>query len=123
VHGENALKLAEYFSQNMDIEQVMYPGLMSDKYHDVAKKQMKNGFGGMLSICIRGDEKRTLKLASNLKLVKHATSLGGVETLVDHRYSAEGVHSTSPKNLLRVSAGIENIEDIIADFEAAFKSL
>jgi cystathionine gamma-synthase len=64
-----------------------------------------------------------LKLASNFKIIKHATSLGGVETLVDHRQSAEGAHSVSPPNLLRVSVGVENIADLIKDFEQALASL
>lgn len=119
VHGENAQKLADYLSTHPKIEAVLYPGLKNSAYHKIAKKQMKGGFGGMLSVLIKGGAKETLDMASRLKMVKHATSLGGVETLVDHRQSAEGIHSVSPPNLLRISVGIENIEDIIADFEQA----
>ena len=84
---------------------------------------MHGGFGGMLSILVQGGEAATLKLASSLHMVTHATSLGGVESLVDHRRSAEGTHSVSPPNLLRVSVGIEGIDDLIADFEQALESL
>lgn len=80
---------------------------------------MQNGFGGMLSVIIKGDEANCLKVASKLKVFKHATSLGGVESLVDHRRSAEGEHSVSPPNLLRISVGIESIDDLIADFDQA----
>ncbi len=122
-HGENALKLAQYLESHPGIEQVYYPGLPSNKYHALATRQMQGGYGGMLSILVKGGSKETLRLASSLKLITHATSLGGVESLVDHRQSAEGVHSMSPPNLLRVSVGIENIEDLIRDFEQAFKSV
>lgn len=123
VHGENAMQLANYLHSHPAIEKVYYPGLVSNPYHELASRQMKDGFGGMLSILVKGGAAETLKLASNLKLITHATSLGGVESLVDHRQSAEGVHSTSPPNLLRVSVGIENISDLISDFDQALKSI
>ncbi len=119
VHAENAQLLAEYFEKHPKIEKVNYPGLKHNAFHKVSKKQMTNGFGGMMSILVKGGASETLKMAAQLKLVKHATSLGGVETLVDHRQSAEGVHSLSPPNLLRVSVGVEDIGDLIADFEQA----
>jgi cystathionine gamma-synthase len=118
-HAENAQKLADFLEKHPNIERVHYPALASNPYHKIAKKQMHNGFGGMLSILVKGGAAETLRMASTLKVAKHATSLGGVETLVDHRQSAEGVHSVSPPNLLRVSVGVENIEDLIADFEQA----
>lgn len=123
VHGFNALKLAQYLETHPGIDQVYYPGLTSSKYHTLAGQQMHEGYGGMLSILVKGGAAETLKLASQLKLITHATSLGGVESLVDHRQSAEGAHSMSPPNLLRVSVGIENIEDLIRDFDQALKSL
>lgn len=123
VHAENAMALAQYLHLHPKIEKVNYPGLPSDPYHGVASKQMHGGFGGMLSILVQGGEAATLKLASSLHMVTHATSLGGVESLVDHRRSAEGTHSVSPPNLLRVSVGIEGIDDLIADFEQALESL
>jgi len=119
VHASNAVKLAEFFEHHAAIEKVYYPGLATDPGHVIAKKQMKNGFGGMLSVLIKGDEVNTLKVASKLKIFKHATSLGGVESLVDHRRTAEGTHSVSPPNLLRISVGIESIEDLIEDFKQA----
>jgi cystathionine gamma-synthase len=122
-HGANAQKLAEYLAQHQKVEKVMYPGLPNNEYHEVSKKQMQNGFGGMMSILVKGNETISLRFASKLKLVKHATSLGGVETLVDHRRSAEGVHSNSPQNLIRISVGIEHIDDLIADFEQAFSQI
>jgi cystathionine gamma-synthase len=119
IHAKNAQKLAEYFEKHPKIEKVNYPGLKNNAFHKVSKKLMTGGFSGMMSILVKGGAAETLKLASNLKIAKHATSLGGVETLVDHRQSAEGVHSVSPPNLLRISVGIENIVDLIADFEQA----
>jgi cystathionine gamma-synthase len=123
VHAENAQKLAEYLEKHPKIEKVHYPGLKSNEFHKIAKKQMQGGFSGMLSILVQGGAEAALKLASHFKLIKHATSLGGVETLVDHRQTAEGAHSVSPPNLLRVSVGVENIDDLIKDFEQALASL
>ena len=118
-HGENALRLAEYLESHPAIEKVHYPGLQSDRYHALASKQMQGGYGGMVSILVKGGAEEALRLASRLQLVCHATSLGGVESLVDHRQTAEGVHSVSPPNLLRISVGLEHIGDLIADFEQA----
>lgn len=121
-HGENAQQLAEFLESHTAIEKVHYPGLPSNRYHDLASKQMHGGYGGMLSVLVKGGADEALRLASGLRLVCHATSLGGVESLVDHRQTAEGVHSLSPPNLLRVSVGLEHISDLIADFEQALTS-
>ncbi len=126
VHAKNAIKLAVFLENHPKIEKVNYPGLKSNEYHRIAKKQMIGadgvaGFGGMMSVLVKGGQKEAMALASNLKIFKHATSLGGVESLIEHRFSVEGVHSKSPENLLRISVGIENIDDLIADFEQAFK--
>lgn len=126
VHAQNAMKLATFLEAQPQIEKVNYPGLKSNEYHKVAKKQMQGAdgvpcFGGMMSILVKGGQKEAMELASKLKIFKHATSLGGVESLIEHRYSVEGIHSTSPENLLRISVGIENIDDLIADFEQAFQ--
>lgn len=118
-HNTNALALAKFLESHPKIEKVFYPGLLSHKNHEIAKKQMSDGFGGMLSILIHGDEANCLRVASKLRIFQHATSLGGVESLVDHRRTAEGIHSLSPENLLRISVGIEKIEDLIEDFEQA----
>ena len=84
---------------------------------------MKNGFGGMLSILVKGGQESALKLTKNLEIFTHATSLGGVESLIEHRKSVEGIHSASPDNLLRVSVGIENVNDLIDDFTQAFSRI
>ena len=118
-HNTNAAELSSFLNTHPYIQKVYYPGLLSHQNHEVAKKQMSNGFGGMMSILIKGDEKNCLRVASKLKVFQHATSLGGVESLVDHRRTAEGVHSLSAGNLLRISVGIENIEDLIEDFAQA----
>jgi cystathionine gamma-synthase len=119
VHAQNALMLANFLFTNPNIEKVYYPGLISDAGHLSASKQMEGGFGGMLSVLIKGNESNCLRVASKLKIFKHATSLGGVESLVDHRRTAEGEHSVSEPNLLRISVGIESIGDLIEDFRQA----
>ena len=121
MQSKNAMTLAEFFERHQKIEKVFYPGLSSHTNHHVAKAQMKGGYGGVLSICVKGGQKESLDLCRKLKLVKHATSLGGVETLIEHRRSAEGALALSPDNLLRISTGIENIGDLITDFEQALK--
>ena len=123
VHAQNAMKLATFLEQYPQIEKVNYPGLKSHTSYRIAKKQMQNGFGGMMSILVKGGQEGAMKLASGLKIVKHATSLGGVETLIEHRKSAEGAHSVSPENLLRISVGIENIDDLIEDFKQALEKI
>lgn len=117
IHASNAMQLATYLEKHPKIEKVMYPGLLNNEYHEVAKKQMKKGFGGMLSILVKGGQSEALRVACGMKIFKHATSLGGVESLIEHRKSIEGETSQSPDKLLRVSVGIEHIEDLIADFE------
>jgi cystathionine gamma-synthase len=120
-HQQNARALAEYLDQHPLIEKVYFPGLTTHQGHEIAKKQMNGGFGGMLSIEVKGDQQKTLKLAGSLHIFAHATSLGGVESLIEHRRSVEGTNPKSPENLLRVSVGIEAIDDLIADFEQAFQ--
>jgi cystathionine gamma-synthase len=115
----NAMKLAEYLSTHPQIEAVHYPGLPSHPQHEIAKKQMKGGFGGMLSVQVKGDAKNAMALTGKLKLFTTATSLGGVESLIEHRKSVESADSPTPENLLRVSVGIEDIEDLIEDWKIA----
>lgn len=117
IHSNNAMQLAAYLETHPKIERVLYPGLPSHPSHEIAKKQMKNGFGGMLSILVKGGQTEALKLASSLKLFTHATSLGGVESLIEHRKTIEGPASATPDNLLRISVGIEDIRDLLKDFE------
>jgi cystathionine gamma-synthase len=114
-----AMKLAEYLSQHPQIEVVHYPGLTSHPQHEIAKRQMKGGFGGMLSVQIKGDAKNAMAITGKLKLFTTATSLGGVESLIEHRKSVEGPDSPTPDNLLRISVGLEDIEDLIEDWEVA----
>jgi cystathionine gamma-synthase len=123
VHSKNAMQLATYLETHPKIEAVLYPGLPSHPQHEVARKQMKNGYSGMLSILVKGKREEVLKLATNLKLFTHATSLGGVESLVEHRKSVEGDASLTPDNLLRVSVGIESVKDLMEDFEQALTSI
>jgi cystathionine gamma-synthase len=121
IHATNAIGLASYLENHSKVEKVLYPGLVSHPQHEVAKKQMTKGFGGMLSILIGGGQEEAIVVTQRLKLFKHATSLGGVESLIEHRKSVEGIESKTPDNLLRVSVGIENLEDLINDFKQALK--
>ena len=116
---KNAVIIAAFLEQHNNIEKVFYPGLETHPNHAVAKQQMTNGFGSIISILVKGGLQETLDVAGKLSIFKHATSLGGVESLIEHRRSAEGKHPVSPENLLRISIGIENVEDLIEDFETA----
>lgn len=118
---QSAVMIAAFFESHPNIEKVFYPGLASHPNHEVAKRQMTNGFGSIISVLVRGGLQETLAVAGRLNVFKHATSLGGVESLVEHRRSAEGQHPVSPENLLRISIGIENVEDLIEDFSAALR--
>jgi cystathionine gamma-synthase len=117
--SENALKLASFLEKHPKIEQVNYPGLKSHPQYNLAVKQQNNGFGAMLSILIKGTEKEAFKISTKLKYFTTATSLGGVESLIEHRKSVEGPDSLTPNNLIRISVGIEHIDDLIADWEQA----
>ncbi|MCU0341451.1 MAG: PLP-dependent aspartate aminotransferase family protein [Spirosomaceae bacterium] len=118
--SENAAKVAEFLSQHARIAAVHYPFLKNHEGYEIAQQQMKMG-GGMLSIQLKGGEKEALKLKSKVKLFIRATSLGGVESLIEHRATAEGVHSVSPKNLLRLSIGLEHPDDLIEDLAQALQ--
>lgn len=117
--SKSAQLLAEWLEKHPKIEQVLYPGLETHHGHSIASKQMKGGFGGMLSIRINENVERILEISNRLEYFTTATSLGGVESLVEHRYSTEGPNSQSPENLLRLSVGLENVEDLIKDWERA----
>ena len=112
---ESAAIIAARLTEHSNVEKVFYPGLKSHVNHDIAKAQMKNGFGAMLSIQVRGNQSDAMKFASGLKIFKHATSLGGVESLVEHRLTAEGIHAKSPENLMRILVGIEGADDLLND--------
>ncbi|RUO41199.1 cystathionine gamma-synthase [Pseudidiomarina aestuarii] len=118
----NAQFIAEQLSQHPAVLAVLYPGLASDPGHSVAKQQMHGGFGGMLSIRMRAGEQAAIHVAAHTKLWKRATSLGGVESLIEHRASVEGPSSPCPADLLRLSAGIEDKDELLADLLQAFPS-
>jgi len=119
---ENALFLAEQLQQHPQIKAVLYPGLPNFAGYEVACKQMSGGFGGMLSIQVVGGEAAAIHVAANTKLWKRATSLGGVESLIEHRASVEGAGTPCPSDLLRLSAGIEDKHELLADLLQALPS-
>lgn len=116
---KNAEAVASFLNTHPQIEKVFYPGLPSHPNHLVAKRQMKNGFGSIISILVKGGKAEAMKFAGKLYIFRHATSLGGVESLVEHRRSVEGDHPISPDNLIRISIGIEHVDDLIADLDQA----
>lgn len=118
VHSENARALASFLSQHRSVEAVFYPGLASHRGHELARRQMSD-FGGMLSFLVRGGRAEALAVAARTKLFTRATSLGGVESLIEHRASSEGAGSKTPQNLLRLSVGLEHPDDLIADLDQA----
>jgi cystathionine gamma-synthase len=120
---KNAAAIAVFLKSQPLVEQVYYPGLSDHPNHEIAKRQMHGLFGSMISITLKGGEKQALQFAGSMKLFKHATSLGGVESLIEHRRSAEGSAPRSPANLLRLSIGIEYIDDLIEDLGTAFEKL
>lgn len=119
----NALQIAEFLSQHPKIDRVLYAGLKSHPGHEIAARQMRGGFGGLMSFLVKGDDKDALAMTAHLKLITRATSLGAVETTIDHRYSVEPPGTTTPKNLLRLSVGIEHVEDLIQDLDQALAKM
>jgi cystathionine gamma-synthase len=101
------------------VAEVLYPGLPGCHGHAVAQAQMRGGCGGMLSIRARGGEAAAIAVAANTQLWKRATSLGGTESLIEHRASVEGAGTPAPPDLLRLSVGIEHVDELIADLEQA----
>ena len=130
-HVDNALALAKWLEAHPQVERVNYPGLESSKYHQLAKKYLKNGFGGVLSFNIKGDKKTAENFVNNLKLTSHLANVGDAKTLIiqpsatTHQQlsEAEQLSAGVSPTLLRVSVGIEHIEDIFADFEQAFAQI
>lgn len=118
VHCTNATRVAEFLAAHPAVETVHYPGLPSHSGHALAKMQMRDA-GGMLSVQLRGGRDTALRVAGKLNLFINATSLGGCESLVEHRASVEGAHPVSPQNLLRLSVGLEDADDLIADWQQA----
>lgn len=117
-HAENAMKVAQYLNAHPAIERVLYPGLPDHPNHDVAKKQM-SAFGGLMSVLVKGDAQHAMAMTNKLKVITRATSFGGTHSLIEHRASIEAPGGSTPENLLRVSIGLENADDLIADFEQA----
>ena len=117
--SRNAAILAARLSHNERLFPVLYPGLPTHPGHDVARRQMAGGFGAMLSIRFRDGESSARRFANQLRLFKQATSLGSVESLVEHRASVEGPGSLCPPDLIRLSVGIEDIDDLADDIERA----
>ena len=117
----SALRVAEHFAGHPLVSEVLYPGLPSSPGHEVSLRQMRGGFGGMLSMRITGGEAAAIGVASRTRLWKRATSLGGVESLIEHRASIEGAGTPVPSDLLRLSVGIEHVDDLIADLEQAIE--
>jgi cystathionine gamma-synthase len=117
----NAMELAKCLEAHAAVRQVMYPGLPSHPGHDVAARQMIGGFGGMLSIAVRGGEAAAIATAARVQVWKRATSLGGVESLIEHRASMEGEGTPCPPDVLRLSVGIEDVEDLYADLDQALR--
>jgi len=113
----SALRIAEHFHGHAGVTEVLYPGLPTSHGHEIASRQMHGGYGGMLSIRVAGGEQAAIAVAANTELWKRATSLGGVESLIEHRASAEGAGTPAPLDLLRLSVGIEHVDDLIADLE------
>jgi cystathionine gamma-synthase len=117
-HCENAAKVAEFLAQNRNVERVHYPGLKSHPGYEIAKRQMSM-FGGMLSFEAKGGREAAMAVAAKTKIFTRATSLGGVESLIEHRASIEGPGTTSPEGLLRCSIGLEHPDDLIEDLGQA----
>ena len=128
---DNALALAQWLEQHPHVEKVNYPGLASSPYHRLAKKYLRNGFGGVLSFTVKGTKEHTSQLIDSLKLVSHLANVGDAKTLIiqpsatTHQQLSEEAQRASGvlPTLLRVSAGIEHIDDIKADFQQAFEKV
>ena len=117
-HNENAVILANFLDSHELVEKVYYPGLINHPGHEIAKKQMK-AFGALLSFLVKGGSEEARKVVNSVKLFLQATSLGGVESLIEHRASVEGPDTKTPQNLIRVSVGLENSDDLIEDLNQA----
>src|SRR5438034_6624847 len=119
-HSENAMKVAEFLARHSKVARVHYPGLKSHPGHEIAAGQMSS-CGGMLSFEVKDGSDAALAVAAKTKIFIRATSLGGVESLIEHRASIEGPGTTSPEGLLRLSIGLENADDLIEDLDQALE--
>jgi cystathionine gamma-synthase len=119
-HSGNALAVAEFLNRHSAVERVYYPGLSNHPGYEIASRQMLTS-GGMLSFEVHGGREAAMKVAARVQLFTRATSLGGPHSLIEHRASIEGRDTTTPQNLLRVSVGLENSDDLIEDLEQALQ--
>lgn len=119
---ENAVKVAAFLHDHPQVEEVYYPGLADHPGHELAASQM-SGMGAMLSFLVRGGEEQAFKVTAGVGLITRATSLGGTHTLIEHRASLEGDDSPTPKNLLRLSVGLEKAEALIEDLDKALSKV
>jgi cystathionine gamma-synthase len=120
VHSSNAMAVARFLATHPRVESVFYPGLESHAGHEIATRQM-SAFSGMVSFLVKGDRSAALAVTAKTSLFTRATSLGGVESLIEHRQSSEGESSRTAENLLRLSVGLEHSEDLIADLDQALR--
>lgn len=125
VHCENALRVASFLAQHPAVERVHYPGLPSHPGHAAFKKVLSRGgmYGAMISAEIKGGKDGALRFLEKLRVFRRATSLGSTESLIEHRASVEGPVTTTPQNVVRISVGIEAVEDLEADLKAALDRL
>ncbi len=114
---DSALAIAKFLDGHPAVEQVFYPGLESDSGHEIASRQMQGGYGGMISILVPGGRDEAIEVAKRARLFKRATSLGGVESLIEHRKTSESDVTDTAQNLLRLSIGIESVDDLMADLD------
>jgi cystathionine gamma-synthase len=117
-HCENAGRVAQFLATHARVKRVHYPGLSTHPQHALAQRQMSQ-FGGMLSFELKGDRAAAMSLPNRTQIFTRATSLGGVESLIEHRQSIEGPDTLTPETLLRLSIGLEHADDLIADLEQA----
>lgn len=115
----NAMAIARFLEGHEKVEAVWYPGLASHQGHEVASKQMPNGYGYLMSFLIKGGREDALNFCKHLEGIHRATSLGGVESLVEHRHTIEGDMTNCPENLIRLSVGIEDVADLINEINSA----
>ena len=115
----SALKIARFLDQNDLVQQVLYPGLETHPGHVIAAKQMVGGFGCMLSLRVKGGERAAKLFASKVQVFRQAISFGSTESVIEHRAGMEKPDSSTPRDMLRVSVGLEHMDDLIADLQHA----
>ena len=120
---QSALEIAQFLSTHSAVSEVWYPGLESHSAFRLASDQMSNGYGYLLSFLVNGGKDEALEFCRNLVGIQRATSLGGVESLVEHRHTIEGDLTGCPENLIRLSVGIENKADLINELDQALSKI